>query len=209
MSPTLILALSLSLLACGDKEEEDTSSATDGGAADGGATDGGAEDGGSGDGGTEDGGATESDLTGVFTVSGGCSDTFIWATSEDQSWALWFRDDSDIVARAWAAGETQTDTYNLAKDYSLSPTVAVQRGSRLADAFCNDVPGEHEVEEEWYMTAGLVTISVTATGDKEPWGEIPAEATLTLQDAVFTTHGGEPVTLSTYETTVAVGWLPG
>lgn len=48
---TLTLAL---VLACGDKEPEDTSTASDGGAADGGASDGGATDGGAADGGTTD-----------------------------------------------------------------------------------------------------------------------------------------------------------
>lgn len=213
MRPYLVLLLTLS--ACGEKEEpEDTGHAGDGGTEDGGSTDGGATDGGTDDGGATDGGSTDGgaegvDLAALLTRSGGCGDTFIWATNADQTWAMWFRDDSDIALRAYRAGETITDTYDMALDYALSPTVAVQQGSNLQVAFCNDVVEDYSVTQEWYATAGLVTISVTSDGTKEPWGEVPGTATLTLDDVVLTTTGADPVTISHYETTVSVGWFPG
>jgi len=218
----LLLALALS---CGE-DKPDTGGSSDGGALDGGGSDGGTTDGGGTDGGGTDGGGTDGggmdgggadgggdtgalDLAALLVDQGGCSDVFIWAASSDQAWALTFSDDSDMARRASEAGGTITETYDMAMDYGRSPTLGVQRGSDLRAAFCNDVVEPFTIDQQWWMTAGTVSISVTPTGAPKKWGAYPSTATLVLDGAIFTASGAEPVEIGHYEETVDVGWLPG
>ncbi len=212
MRHTLIIALGLTLAACSDKDDEDDGSGVvdeDGGATDGGSADGGTTDGGTTDGGSGDGGSSGSDIADLLVNSGGCSDAFIWATNTEQTWAMTYRDDSGIAERAHARGETVTDSYDMAMDHGLAPSVSVLQGSDLRSDFCNDVVKDFTVDQEWSMTAGIVTIEVTPTGEPKDWGAFPASATLTLDGAVFTTMDADPVEIGSWTTTVEIGWLPG
>ena len=198
MNRTWVFLL-LALTACGDKEEEDdTGSTTDGGTTDGGTTDGGTSDGGTGD-----------DIASLLTESGGCGDVFIWATSADQAWALTFRLENEMARRAHEAGGPLTESWDMALDYALAPSLSVQRGSDLRSAFCNDVSEPYEIDQEWWIAAGQVTLTVTPEGEPTSWGEYPAQATLTIEGATFTAADADPVSLSWLELAAAVGWLPG
>ena len=73
MPAALILSLA-TLLACGDKDADDSGEPGDGGTTDGGTSDGGTSDGGTTDGGTTDGGTTDGGTTDGGTTDGGTSE---------------------------------------------------------------------------------------------------------------------------------------
>ncbi|MCK6504220.1 hypothetical protein L6R53_12600 [Myxococcota bacterium] len=200
MDRTLAILL-LALVACGDKEEEDDTGA-------GGSGDGGSADGGTGDGGAGDGGAA-GDLAALLTETGGCGDVFLWAASADQAWALTFRLDAEMAERAHAAGGPLTSSWDMALDYGLAPSLSVQRGSDLRRAFCNDVSEPYEIDQEWWIAAGEVTLTLTPDGEPTDWGEYPCDAVLTIEGASFTAEGVDPVALPGFELRAAVGWMPG
>lgn len=199
--------LLLALVACGEKEEEDDTGT--GGMTDGGAADGGTGDGGGTDGGATDGGATGEDLAALLTESGGCGDVFLWSASADQAWALTFRYSAEMAERAHAAGGPLTERWDMALDYDLAPSLSVQRGSDLRRAFCNDVSEPYEIEQEWWIATGEVTLTLTPDGAPTDWGEYPCDAVLTIEGASFTAEGVDPVALPWFEAEAAVGWLPG
>ncbi len=200
----LVVAAAL-VVGCGDDDGGDDTGAT----GDGGVTDGGVGDGGAGDGGAGDGGASATDIAALLTQTGGCSDVAIWATSADQSWALSVVDDSGMVQSAHDAGTTVTATWDMGMDLTEAPTVRVLQGSDLGVLFCNDVAEPYTIDHEWAMVGGTVTIAVTPTGSSKSPGDISADATLTLTDGVFSASDADDVVISSFETTVGVGWLPG
>ena len=155
---------------------------------------------------TEDTGMTA--LDGRFSRTGGCSDTFVYGVSDDDTWALAFSDTSGMVETAHETGEVQEQTYDLSLDYALSPTVWVEQGENLSTQYCNDAIEPYTVDEQWYGVRGNLTIRVEATGEATEYDK-PAEATLTLEDVVFEAWDAEPVRIDSFMTTVNVGWLPG
>ncbi|RME22309.1 MAG: hypothetical protein D6798_16120 [Deltaproteobacteria bacterium] len=185
---------------CGaDDDGDDTGSVGDGGAS----------DGGTGDGGAGDGGTAGTDIASRLTRTGGCSDLVVWATSDDETWALWVVEDGGMVQAAHDAGATISSTWDMGMDLTDAPDVTVLQGSNLGVLFCNDVAETYTIDHQWTMVDGTLTIEVTPTGDATKWGEMPADATLTVTDGVFSASGIEDVLISSFETTVAVGWLPG
>lgn len=190
------------VFACGEPDEDDThTTPTDDTAA--------TEDTGPTD--TGDSGTTTlpEDIGALLVTSGGCSDAFIWGASADDTWALTFHDSSGIVSRAYEAEDTLTESYDMSMDYGQAPSLSVQHGYSLQNAFCNDVYEEPTIDAEWWIDAGTVTISVTPTGEATEWGEQPASATLTVDGATFSTSGLDPVQVEHVELTANIGWLPG
>ena len=140
----------------------------------------------------------------------GCADVTMAARNAEDTVALHFRV-SGIARTAHDAGEATTFDYTLPHD---DVSLEVQLGVFLTTITCNDaiVPGEEPVVEERYLpTAGTLQIVITPTGESTPWGEVPGNADLTLQDVVFEREGGgHTVTVESFELRgVGIGWMPG
>jgi len=202
-------------LACGD-DKSDGGSDTGSGAADDGST---GDDGGTGtddDGGTGDDGTTGTEDTGgtgtgafdpgVLTEQRGCSDVTLYATDAANNWLLLFATSDSPAQAAHDQGATQELSYTLPDP---AVTVELQRGELLSSGVCNDTPPDAEPDTVYTATAGSADLTVVPTGTPEPW-EVPADASLLLQDLVLEDPSGSTITIDSYEfVDVSVGWFPG
>lgn len=220
-SPTLLLLLPL--LACFEKADDDDGDDSGSGGAtdDGGGGGSGTSTPGTGGGGSSGGGGVDPgidtgaptpglDLAGALTVFGGCSDLTMYASTAEGDWVLLLRDSSGVVEAAHGTGEPVTLRYDLSMDYDHSPSLVVQQGSGLRDLYCNDVVSEYSIDHTWVPKSGILELTIVPTGDAEPWGEYPSNATLELDKALFVSDdAGYDVFLGRFKMEAAVGWLPG
>ncbi len=138
---------------------------------------------------------------------GGCSDVIMYAWKPDDTLALFFRGHG-VAEAAHAAGEA-TDFLWTLPDPEVE--VWVERGEHLTHVTCNDVM-EYEplVTATWIARSGSVFLTVTPTGEAQPWGEYPALGELELSGIILEPeHGGDPAHLSYFPISTGIGWLPG
>jgi hypothetical protein len=220
MRPATLLALTLlalTLLACGDKEDDTSSSSDDTGAEADADTDADADADTDADADADtdtdtdtDPGSLAAGFEAGLTSGGGCADTVLYAANNGDTLALRFFDDSTPVAEAHAAGAAVTRTWDLS---ATSPArLEVTVGEHLTHYDCNDaVEFEPVVTRTWVPTAGTATLVVTPTGEATDW-DWPSEAVLTLEGVEWTPQDAptEPATaMGTWTWTTAVGWLQG
>jgi hypothetical protein len=210
----LLVASTLLALACGDDESDDGGDTESGTAEDGGTgtgddgTDNGTQ---TGDGGTTQTDGTEGTDTGgfdpsVLTEQRGCSDVTLYATDFVDTWLLLFATSDAPAQTAHDQGTTQELSYTLPDP---AVTVELRRGELLSTGVCNDTPPEAEPDLVYIATAGSADLTVVPTGTPEPW-EVPADASLLLQDLVLEDPSGNTITMDSYEfVDVYVGWFPG
>jgi hypothetical protein len=215
LSLTAFLTLAL---ACADDESDgdgDTESGTEDDGNTGPTGDGGQTTGTGGGTQTGDGGTTETEDTGgtgagsfdpgVLTEQRGCSDVTLYATDEADTWLLLFATSDNPAETAHDQGASQELSYALPDP---AVVVELQRGGLLSTGVCNDTPGA-EPDNVYTATAGTADLTVVPTGTPQPW-EVPADASLLLQDLVLEDPSGDTITIDTYEfVDVHVGWFPG
>ena len=167
-------------------------------------------------------GSTDVDLSGQLTRYIGCGDMYVFASNEEDSWSLQVSA-IGLVQSAFDAASEQSISVDIG---TIAETdgpyeVGLNQGQNLTHASCNDAidPGiEIVVDKEYYPTSGQLELSVVPTGEATSWGELPAEATLSITDAVFcadsesSSDGGaapDCVFLPSLSFSVSVGWFPG
>ncbi len=157
---------------------------------------------------------TDTDIEGLepawaneLEYQGGCSDVIMYAWNPDDTIALFFRA-SGVAETAHAAGEA-TEFYWTLPDPEVD--VWVERGEHLTHMTCNDAKEfETVVDRTWVGTEGSVFLTVTPTGDSEPWGEFPALGELELSGIRLDSgHDPVPPHLSYFFISTGIGWLPG
>lgn len=142
-----------------------------------------------------------------FTKSGGCGDVFMWATTEDDTFAV-VVDWREAATKAVEAGSFD-ETVSL-PDPDVS--VSLQVGTMLSAGFCTDIAGMpgHRVDGNAPAVSGTVELAVRPNGD-----ELfdTAQADLTLHDVVFdVTVGGEAQQWRVEQLElrdILVGWFAG
>jgi hypothetical protein len=140
-----------------------------------------------------------------LTETGGCGDTFIWATNRAGTAGItaeW----TDAASAAWA-NDGFTDTQQLPNP---EITVSVVEGNQLSSYYCNDIrmPGQG-VTSTIEAAAGTVELTVRPS----PEGFEPAgQADLRLSDVTFELGLGSGEVWHLAELViqnVSVGWLAG
>jgi hypothetical protein len=129
---------------------------------------------------------------------------YIAATNHPGTLGILF-DGAPLAEAAHMLGETQIRESMLPSE---DVTLRLVLGTALDDG-CNDVGFGPQITTEWTAVSGTVTLTVTPTGEPQPW-ETPAYATLELSDVTFEGEGLEPVTIESWSVAdVYVGWKPG
>ena len=140
----------------------------------------------------------------------GCGDLYSAAVNETDSWALTVVAVGQVQA-AFDAGAPQILNANLSAPVGEAE-VKLSFGQNLTHAFCNDAldPGiEIVVEKEYLPVSGQLQLSISPTGEATSWGELPADAMISINDARFCVSDSDCVNVSSLTFTVAVGWLAG
>ena len=140
----------------------------------------------------------------------GCGDLYSAAANETDSWALTVIA-VDQVQATFDAGAPQIINANLSAPVGEAD-VKLRFGENLTHAFCNDAldPGiEIVVEKEYLPVSGQLQLSISPTGEATSWGELPADAMISINDARFCVSDSDCVVISSLTFTVAVGWLAG
>ncbi|HEX9886433.1 MAG TPA: hypothetical protein VGA70_08100 [Longimicrobiales bacterium] len=138
-----------------------------------------------------------------LTRRGGCADVVFFAVDADDERMLSFRADG-LVAEARAAGEQVVTTFDLSQN---AATLIVERGTRIADAMCDDVieNGGPRVRRTWVAVAGRAIVTV-----RPGPSEFAARADLRLEDIVLDDGDGDRVIVEEMDwVDVSVGWFPG
>jgi len=212
------MASALMTYGCGDHESDgdggtETGTTDGGGTSDGddgtdSGTDGGTQTSDDGTAGTEETGETGTSAfdPSVLTEQRGCSDVTLYATDDADTWLLLFATSDSPAQAAHDEGATQELTYTLPDP---AVTVELQRGELLSTGVCNDTPPEADPDLVYTATAGSADLTVVPTGTPEPW-EVPADASLLLQDLALESPSGDTIVIDSYEfVDVYVGWFPG
>jgi hypothetical protein len=156
----------------------------------------------------------DDDFTVELTLYGGCSDIFMYAKNSDDSLGL-FISASALVETTFSA-DAGTHVFNLdvaTAENNLS--IVVQSGQNITREACNDALEEDMqpvVHFEGKATSGNAQFSITPAGEATDWGEMPANATLILEDVVFPDASGDDqksLKINNWGFDAAVGWLPG
>jgi hypothetical protein len=225
---TFIPLLSISLFACGDKEEDTGSQDTDTGVED---TDTGSED--TGDTGPEDTGDTEDTGETGDTDSGdtstdafvledelqgpnGCGDFLFFDRNVDDTIVLEIRGNG-LAEIAHTIGEPQQFEVDLEQTGDIS--AVVNMGLNLSHHLCNDAldPNIAVLVEKTYIPVnGLLSFTVTANGQSMGFGDFPAEMEVQLTGADFcadtgdgTPHHEDCFNVGSYSGVAQIGWLGG
>lgn len=156
----------------------------------------------------------DDDFAVELTLYGGCADIFMYAKNSDDSLGL-FISASALVETTFAA-DAGTQVFNLdvaTAESNLS--IVVQSGQNITQEACNDALEEDMqpvVHLERKATSGNAQFSITSAGEATDWGEMPANATLILEDVVFPDATGDDpnsLKINNWGFDAAVGWLPG
>jgi hypothetical protein len=156
----------------------------------------------------ETGTSAPRDVTAELTDASGCADTSIAVRRADDALAL-FVFAEGLAAEAHAAEGPVTTTWSLPDP---AVTSRIDGGENVTHHHCNDALWlEVVVDHTWEPAEGTLTLTVTPTGEPQPWGEVPADAELQLDGARFVDPtGAEPdLLIDGMRFTIAVGWLPG
>lgn len=138
-----------------------------------------------------------------LTHLSGCGDVIFFAVDADDEVMVTFAAEGLVAAARQAGTETPTVVAFPSDDVELM----VEQGSRISDATCDDVieGSGPRVQRSWTAASGTATVRIR-----------PVEASnggrgdLLLENVVFTTGGGDDVTLERLEwVDVSVGWYPG
>jgi hypothetical protein len=139
----------------------------------------------------------------------GCSDVYVYATSEDGAVTLRFQVSGTLEAAYDGTASQQWSADDAAID------LALEQGRNLDQEGCTDVVdfenGEPvvQVDTTWLPTSGTVSLDLTPTGDVFNECDAPADAVLTLDSVVFESPDGDEVTVDHLEVSAGVGWCPG
>ena len=140
----------------------------------------------------------------------GCGDLYSAAVNESDSWALMVIA-VDQVQAAFDAGAPQIINANLSAPLGEAE-VKLSSGQNLTHAFCNDALDpeiEIVVEKEYLPVSGQLQLSISPTGEATSWGELPADAMISINAARFCASESDCVDISSLTFTVAVGWFAG
>ena len=146
-----------------------------------------------------------------FTRFGGCGDVFVYGHKADDTISLQISG-SGLVRAAFEAEQSTTTEFDLTQEVGL--TIAVQHGQYLNHESCNDAldPEIQVVVNKTYVPVnGTLSIAIEPTGEETSWGELPSNATISLQASDFCANGSSEDCLNIGELsfTTAVGWLAG
>lgn len=144
-----------------------------------------------------------------LTITGGCGDAVLYATNADDTTAIVFT----------VRGVIDPDGTGASADYRWAlPNDEVQLevrvGRNVTQTVCNDVVYLDTVVDMYYVPiAGQAYLSVTPTGEPQPWGEYPADAYLRLENVewlnAYSSDLMESVEMPLFEMKAHIGWLPG
>ena len=202
------------LLACGEKEVEDTSVQDPGQVTDTAAEDTGASSEGNegSEGASGSAGPTQlwsADTLPLLTAMGGCGDYFLYVKNPEDTLTL------HISGSGLALEAHQADTGVVEYTYTIDPTIddiqpsiVAQQGEFLNEWSCNDaVINEPRVDLEHIAISGTVRATVTAEGEMTDWGETPANITIEITDVCF--EALESFCIPSYSIEQYIGWMPG
>ncbi len=136
----------------------------------------------------------------------GCADVALHAYTPDGSILLSFGYNG-LVLQAYKTGaESLTESITLPGDV----WVEVSTGVNQHLVPCNDaIHGGIETHRTYTPLSGSATLTVTPTDKTWTEWEMPADATVVLENVEFEDDSGDTVTLPTLTITHYVGWLPG
>jgi hypothetical protein len=200
MNPAQVLLVLTAISACTPKAQSDT--------ADTGET---AEPVDTGD--TDDTGTPiDNTLTEGLTLFGGCSDIFMYAKNAEDTLGL-FVSANGLVATAFAS-DAGDSAFNLAVASAESGLkITVQSGKNITQEACNDALDPElapVVHSELLAVSGNARFTIMPTGEATAWGEMPANATLLLENLVLQNESDtNSVEINDWGFDAAVGWLPG
>jgi hypothetical protein len=136
----------------------------------------------------------------------GCADITLYRVSADGTLALVFSATETLTTDAFASGQTETASFDLASEGSLE----LWRGTGLQNYLCNDyLIGDESKDVVWTATSGTVDLAVTSTSQECLSYECSADAEIAISDAVLEAAGEEDVVIDAMSWTAGVGWLPG
>lgn len=138
-----------------------------------------------------------------LTHFGGCADVIFFAVDPDDEVMVTFRADGLVAAAREAGVETSTVVEFPSDDAELT----VEQGSRISDATCDDVIENFgpRVRRSWRAVSGTATVRIRPLQES-----IGGRGDLVLEDIVFTSGGGDEISLERLEwLDVSVGWYPG
>ena len=141
-----------------------------------------------------------------FTKSGGCGNVYMWATTEDETFA---------VTMQWNVGEPgeAQEFEQTAMLPDAEVIVTLQTGAMLTQGFCTDIMGMpgHRIDGEAQAVAGTVKLRLDPNDDGQAFQTSLAD--LTLDGIVFDITFGSEVEqwrIDQFEVEdVLVGWLAG
>jgi hypothetical protein len=141
-----------------------------------------------------------------FTKSGGCGNVFMWAATEDETFA---------VTMQWNVGQPG-EAREFDETVSLPDAevqISLQTGTMLSQGFCTDILGMpgHRVDGDAPAVSGTVRLNLDPNDGGEPFSTSLADLTLDniLFDIVFGTETEQWRVEGLVLEDILVGWLAG
>jgi hypothetical protein len=144
----------------------------------------------------------------------GCANLQVAAANVDDTVAVYVRV-GGLLDQAYDAGGPLTWdwAFPVVGDAMAPPEVTVEQGEHLTSVFCNDViENPPVIARTWTMVEGTLSITVTPTGTRTDWGEMPARADVSIAYGAFVPSddpSATPVEGGDILISTGVGWLPG
>ena len=133
---------------------------------------------------------------------GGCGNIFVYRINENETEGISVSADVDVLDLS-----TESKTFDVLQD---GLTVEVLKGTDIRWLYCDDTYDGQEQPTSWKATSGSVTIQLSSDDFREmPEFERWYEATVTVNDVVFSNGSTEAALETLSFENIGAGWLAG
>lgn len=137
--------------------------------------------------------------------AGGCGDLFVYQSNRAGTEYIYVT----IDARAFDLSVTPVTLDLAAHPETIGSRIEVYTNRPDQHPYCNDVSQTEYPQAVWQAVSGMVTVSATASAPTEPCVGEPYQATVLMENIVFTLEEETVLLPSLVFNDVQVGWCPG